>query len=65
MRAAGPTHALGAGPDSELDPASKLDLVARGPDFSKEKHTTTLLQPDLLYQGFPQTFISQLVDSTA
>lgn len=40
MRAAGPTHALGAGPDSELDPASKLDLVARGPDFSKEKHTT-------------------------
>ena len=33
-------HALGAGPGSELDLASKLDHVAQGPDFSKEKQTT-------------------------
>lgn len=57
MRAAGPTHALGAGPDSDLDPASKLDLVAQGPDFSKEKQTTgSSVATGPVIPGFPTDF---------
>jgi len=33
-------RALAAGPGSVLDPASKLGLVAQGPDFSKQPQTT-------------------------